>query len=566
MDANSDKKIKRSAVIARRLYELKQAQECYRSVWVDLSSKVLCREGSFYNSDKGKAPRINTKVINNTAYLSSRTLASGLMVGVSPQANQWVNFIVNDPVVMEDVGVRAWLGGVEKIVSGILNAGQIYNKLYNVYEGVSVFGTGAIGIFDDEKNIIRCESYEIGTYYIDTDGYDVVNTFYREISFTASDLVGRFGKDNVPKSVIEAYERKNHTSKFNVIHAIEPNKDYDEDSKFSKHMKFSSTYVLGRESSSTDNSPELGNSLHLLSQSGFSEFPIMCPRWSVSPRDVYGTGCPGMLSIGDVNMLQLAESMKYRAMEKDIDPPTVSSGGAGSVPIGALDPGKNIQVNDTNSTIKRIYEPRIDLSVISNDILKIENRIKRAFYEDKMTQMLLSDRREMTKAEVEVRTNEALKDLSPVFTRFRNELLDPLVDRVFNIALRKGFIPEAPEAIQGQDLSVEYVSTLAKAQKEDDSVAIQMSVRFMGELATLSPNAIDSLNVGSAYKRYCNAVGVPSDLVRSSEELAILEAQRQEEAQAQQEQQQLMEMASQAPGVAKAVGEIQNIQAKEGQI
>ncbi|PWG73491.1 phage head-tail adapter protein, partial [Enterococcus hirae] len=77
----------------------------------------------------------------------------------------------------------------------------------------------------------------------------------------------------------------------------------------------------------------------------------------------------------------------------------------------------------------------------------------------------LSDRREMTAREVQERHEEKLLMLGPVIERVQNELLDPMIDRVFSIALRGNALPPPPEELEGVDLRVEYISILAQAQR-----------------------------------------------------------------------------------------------------
>jgi hypothetical protein len=46
-----------------------------------------------------------------------------------------------------------------------------------------------------------------------------------------------------------------------------------------------------------------------------------------------------------------------------------------------------------------------------------------------------------------------------------NELLRPLIDRVFALMLRNDMLATPPEVLQGLDIDIEYVSPLARAQK-----------------------------------------------------------------------------------------------------
>ena len=66
----------------------------------------------------------------------------------------------------------------------------------------------------------------------------------------------------------------------------------------------------------------------------------------------------------------------------------------------------------------------------------------------------------------------------------QSELLQPLIERTFSILLRAGVFQQAPDIFKGQDVDIEYVSPLAKAQKSRDLNAVmrvlKYSVRCLG--------------------------------------------------------------------------------------
>ena len=548
--------------ISKKLYSLKAIQYPYIDRWRELSDFCLLSSGNFDSTSKGAEVKLNTVMINNTALLSARGLAAGLAAGASSPSSPWVNFVVNDPELMAMKPVRVWLSTVEGIISKELSRSNAYNSLHTVYNELGVFGTGAVGIFEDNDKKLVFESYTIGSYYISVNAFSRVDTFYRELSYTADDMVMKFGMAGLPDNVMRAYDDHNSESEFNVIHAIEPNRQYRKGSKVSKYKKFSSTYIYvgaigsGSYGGSSGHSSQSGNdsqSLVVLKTSGFDEFPIMCPRWEVRSGQAYGISCPGVVALGDMKMLQTAERMKSRAIEKLIDPPTVSSASVGQMPIGSLEPGMNIQVSDLSSEgIKSIYDVRIEPSPLLNDIANVERRIESAFYKDAFQQMMGSDRREMTKAEVDVRINESLLYLGPIVTQLHNELLDPFIDRVFNMALRGGRIPDPPPEISGHEVGVEYISTLAKAQKSADTKSIERSISFITSVAQIDPSAVSKLDHDAVIDSYCSAAGAPTGILRSKVEVQAIKSAESAAMAQQQEKQQLLEMAAVAPGVAKA--------------
>ena len=153
----------------------------------------------------------------------------------------------------------------------------------------------------------------------------------------------------------------------------------------------------------------------------------------------------------------------------------------------------------------------------------------------------------MTATEVIQRNEEKMRLLGPVLGRLQSELLKPLIDRCFNILLRRNQFAEAPEFLSGQDIEIEYVSPLAKAQKSSELQSIMRGIEILGSLANVAP-VFDYVNFDNLVK-HLGIVGMPQKLLKSQNEV---NAQRQEQA-AQAEQQQQM---AQMQQVAQAGGQI----------
>ncbi|NBQ51384.1 MAG: head-tail adaptor, partial [Marivivens sp.] len=70
--------------------------------------------------------------------------------------------------------------------------------------------------------------------------------------------------------------------------------------------------------------------------------------------------------------------------------------------------------------------------------------------------------------EVVQRTEEKMRLLGPVLGRLQAELLQPMIERVFAVLNRQNKLPAAPAFLNDRDLDIEYVSPLAKAQRQSD--------------------------------------------------------------------------------------------------
>jgi hypothetical protein len=150
----------------------------------------------------------------------------------------------------------------------------------------------------------------------------------------------------------------------------------------------------------------------------------------------------------------------------------------------------------------------------------------------------------MTATEVAERTQEKMMMLGPVLERLKNELLDPLIARAFNICHRAGILPEAPEEIQGKDLHVSYISMIAQAQKAGALNTIRQGAQFAAELAQIQAAAgtevLDNVDFDGALREGLAAIGASPKMMRDQQDV---EAARQNRAQQQQAAAQQAQMA-----------------------
>ena len=103
-----------------------------------------------------------------------------------------------------------------------------------------LFGTGALGHFDDPLDTARFYAYTVGTYYIAQNDRGETTTFVREFQMTAEQMELEFGKENMSTQAQTALTQ-GPLSWFPVVHFIEENHDYIPGNVLAKRKKFSST-------------------------------------------------------------------------------------------------------------------------------------------------------------------------------------------------------------------------------------------------------------------------------------------------------------------------------------
>jgi hypothetical protein len=157
--------------------------------------------------------------------------------------------------------------------------------------------------------------------------------------------------------------------------------------------------------------------------------------------------------------------------------------------------------------------------------------------------------------------------LGPVLERLHNELLDPLIDSTFSHMITAGLIPPAPDELQGMDLSVEFVSMLAQAQRAIGTNSVDRFVGNLGAVAAFKPDVLDKFDADQWADIYSDMLGVDPSLIIADKNVAMVRDARaraqaaQAQAQAMQQNSQTVKNMAQAPtgGQQNALTDVMNM-------
>ena len=147
--------------------------------------------------------------------------------------------------------------------------------------------------------------------------------------------------------------------------------------------------------------------------------------------------------------------------------------------------------------------------------------------------------------------------LGPVLGRLQAELLQPLIGRVYNLMVRQKQFAPAPDFMRDSDIEIEYVSPLAKAQKQGDIQSALRMLELFGPLAQLDQSALDYIDVDGMSKYLLKTLSVPATTIRGESEVESIREERraqQQQMQEQQEAQALARAAGDAAPFIKAAG------------
>ena len=534
--------------LIRRYRKLENDRSSWRSHWQELSDYLAPRRGRFLIEDSSntRGRKRNNKIIDSTGTQALRTMAAGMMSGMTSPARPWHRRgVAGDPDLMDREDVKIWLSKVEAVERGILNNSNFYNSMSTIYTELGGFGTGPMFREPSFEKVVRFRPYTAGEYIIAEDDQGNVDTLGRYFTYTVSQVVEKFvvqSDGSLDWSVLSAVTKKlwdeqNYDELVPIIHMIEPRRSEDREygKMDGKNMPFKSAYMEYG-----------GDGDKLLSEGGYKRFPAYVPRWDVLPGDVYGRS-PGMDTLGDIKQLQHQQKRKAQAIDKQVNPPMVASVSLRGKPTSTL-PGANTYVDPTQggAGYQPAYTVTPDISGLGQDIQEVQGRIQRGFYADLFAMMINSDRRQITATEVVERHEEKLVLLGPVLQRLNVELLNPLLDDVFEFALEADLLPPPPEALQGVELKVDYISLLAQAQQAVSASSIERTMSFAGNLSAVFPEVVDVIDADFAMREYSEILGNDPQLIKDTETVGNAREARAQQAQAAQEQDQAGALAANA--------------------
>ena len=529
-----DRKDLRDSIL-RRWTQLKQEREPYIPQWLAISELITPASGKFLdpNADHNNEARERwNRIYNNTATRAANILAAGLMSGMTDPSSQWFALTTGDPDLDSSQSVKVWLDQVQRILEMAFQRTNTYQALHHAWREVGTMGVLAIVILEDPINGFYCCPLVVGEYCIGVDHRNQPNTLYRRFSMTASQLVQRYGKNKLPMNVQQAYDENAYDKRFRCIHAIEPRFERDIRKQDNLNMPYRSVFVL-------IDSDESDRDYGILEESGYNEFPAVVGRWGASASDVYSEEAPGMVALGDVRQLNHQELQKGNAIDYAVEPPLILPTDAKDNPIDFLPGGRTyINMAGAHNQVQSAWNVPLNITPIAQNINEVQERINQAFNVDMFLMFAGAARNNMTATEVAERHEEKLMMLGPVLSRLNQEVLKPLIERSFNILQRAGQIPPPPPELQGQSLSIEYTSMLARSQRAIRAQSLTNFLGMVGKVAQFKPEVLNKINPFQVVNEYADYYSVaPSVLVPDDEANAQLQAQQQAQAQAAQGEQ-----------------------------
>ena len=520
--------------ILDRYTEMQQEKAPWIPLYSLISEFVHIRKQDFISDDTPRGFIIESN-FDNTAAQSLYLMSSTFIGAMWPNGAR--SFRIDPPYSLRDNAdeeVKDFYSRVTQTMAEVLDAPEcgMSLALEEYLNDQGAYGIAGLGVFetDDPEFPIRITPYDAKCAFVDEGLHNMIDVVYTVKSYTIRQAVLEFGLENLHKETQDAFKKNKLSSKIKVLHAIEPRMQRDPNKSGAKDMPVASVHI------------DIEHK-HILRESGYHEMPVFVARFWKLTGEKQGRS-PAMLALPDITEMNAIREAYELAHEKNLDPPMAlyddsalgggtidTSAGAVTVfsPSGRLGNGQKpfdqlITVGELQSTITRIAE--------------LKEIIKNHFFIDRLLD--LNNETRMTLGEANIRNDLRGQSLGTSYTRQFNEMLSRLLQRAFNILLRRGrfgvlpgskeemdilasglepnYIPEAVIRLmnEGKDAyKITYISPAARILEGEELMGIQKLSEYAAGMAPLIPEILDNANWDKMFHRFQALCGAPIDTINA---------------------------------------------------
>ena len=529
---------------------LKTQRQTFNEHWLEVAEVLVPSKVRFFaderNSTKGDS--FKYRQYDATPAMSLDIFSAVVMSLVTPRNQVWhdLESITEEGEDVDNSNVDKYLEGVRNSLFRYRWSSNFNQAVHECYHDLGAFGTMCLYIGRGAKGLFY-RSIPIHQIYILSNQYDNIDYIHREYTITAKQILEEFNRpsDVLPQQVRDIAER-NPAHEFRFLHCVKPNMNQDKAIGDYRSMPFVS-YTISIDHAS------------IVRVSGFETFPYAVGRYNVLNDEEYGRS-PAMSVLPDINMLNQMNKVTMKAAQYATQPALlVHSDGilnSYSLTPGALNFGG---VDDQGRKLVHPLDMGSNIN-ISLEMMDQKRTIIKAAFWNTLFQILV-EMPQITATEAMIRAQEKGALLAPTAARIESEFLTPLIEREINLLEQMGKLKPPPEellAVEGENYTVKYTSTIATAAQAEEGVSILRTLEQLAPIAQVAGVEIfDRFDWVKVVKKLADVNNVPPSILRDDDEMEAMAQQKAQEAQMQQ-------ILQAAPIAASAAKDLAGAQAAAG--
>ncbi len=451
----------------------------------------------------------NKKIIDSTPLIALRNFSSGIMSGATSPCYRWFKTSFSNADVNNDYYLKRWCARQEELTRQILYSSNFYQCLPEVYKQLGIFGFSAVSLESDFDTIVNFRVLPIGSYYYAKNSKGKIDCFCRVYVETAKNIAEKFGR-NCPSEILEA-SVNNPLKLYELIHFVEENKYYKKRHLTSKFSKYVSVVILS-------------NKNEFLSIKGFDKFPYVVFESSFSSDIDYPQDSPGINALADVKQLMTMVKEYAKAVKKIVCPTYKGPATLKNKKLADV-PGAYIEEDENGRGISPVYEVNPRVLELKQEKDELKQAIKEHFYNDLFAMILSTAERGRTATEVNELKEEKMVLLSPLLEQIHCALRQ-ILNWIYKEEIRVGILEPLRPQYQNCRFEIEFVSSLAQAQKVSNISSMERFTTFVSNIANaIDPVLKSKLNGEKIIEDYANYANIDPTQIVPSEEIEKIKAQ-----------------------------------------
>ncbi len=434
------------------------------------------------NAQQTEALLRTSEVYDSTALMGAYRMTSGIFSYLMPVGVMWFEFVAQLHDLNEDPTMQQWLSTARALTHKEIWRSNFQREMFITIRSMIVF-----------------KSHHIGFMFFDDNNKGEIDTVYRQIFYTARQAAQEFGRENLDKDIIKALEKGKSDEKFEFVHIVAPNSDFDSSKIGANVKRVKSVYIYIKKKS-------------IVKEGGFDEMPYLVARFSRAPQEIMGRG-PVIEYLPEIKMLNRMKRTFIEAAEKAANPPLiVEDDGVVGQPVTS--PNGMIYVR-SGAEFPKALDTGTNVNLNAEIIAQQRNVVKEGLFNDLF--QALADHRNMTATETVGRIEESIVMIAPAITALQKEIFSPLITRVLNLLKKARRIPEPPVSF---DFDIVYQGRLALAMSNLQTNAMEATLAKWQPYVQLAPqNPYDNVDWDKSFRTSWLNSGAPAEGLRDEKKM-----------------------------------------------
>lgn len=358
--------------------------------------------------------------------------------------------------------------------------------------------------------------------WIDVDFVGRVNRVHRKFERSARQLADMFGREALTERMRKCLEPGgNPDARFEVLHVVAPNTEWDRDRMDFRRFPISSRYLAC-------------DGKQYLRRKGYFTMPVSVSRHMTSAGEIYGRS-PAFKVMPNIQGVNTMKHTTLRAAHKSVDPALLFHDDYGATSLvtkpGGLNPG--FVSESGRPMVARMPGGENGIPYALEMIQDEKETVKAAFLEE-FYATLTDPNSRMTTTEVLERIAKQGVLVRPFASRYATEKQDPMTQRDLDLALRANQIEDFPEVVKeaGAWPVIDYENPLAQMARAEAVQKDLRGIEAITPLINIEPEVVDVVDTDELARVTLEDIGVRPSVIRTPEAIAARRAQREETKQA----------------------------------